>query len=275
MLRTARASMMLLVLLGCGTAANAQNRSAKLAFFENQIRPLLSKHCYECHNEKKQEGGLRLDFRQAMLDGGESGTVIVPGKPEQSVLIEAVQYEGFEMPPDGKLSDDDIAKLVRWVREGALWPESDTVAKPSLGDQEAIRKTADSHWAFAMIESPDLPETSDPDWAKHPIDRFILAKLETNGLKPSPAARRPTLIRRAFNDLIGLPPTPEIIESVLVRQVFAERHSKKSSNDCWKVNTMASAWHAIGWTSHVTPTREIFLPPQICAIPSHSLIAIG
>ena len=193
---------------------SAQNASEKLAYFENHVRPLLVKHCFECHNDKKQEGGIRLDHRDGMIAGGDSGTAVVAGKPEESLLIEAVRYDGLEMPPDEPLSDEDVAKLVRWVREGALWPDEDKVTKPSLGDQEAIRQAADSHWAFQPITPSKPPETSDPDWAKHPVDRFVLAKLESNGLSPSSRAPRDTLIRRAFIDLIGLPPTPEVVSAV-------------------------------------------------------------
>ncbi|MCO8125445.1 PSD1 and planctomycete cytochrome C domain-containing protein [Stieleria sp. TO1_6] len=203
-----------LIAIVLSSAVRAETQAKSEAFFENQIRPLLSKHCFECHNADKQEGGIRLDFRQALIDGGDSGAAIVPGQPESSLLIEAVRYEGLEMPPEAPLSPEEIAKLVRWVRQGAVWPESDAIAKPSLGDQDAIRKVADSHWAFAAIEMPPQPETSDPDWARTPIDKFVLAKLDTNGLTHSKPAKRTTLIRRAFNDLIGLPPTPQIIQSV-------------------------------------------------------------
>lgn len=188
--------------------------AAKVAFFENRIRPILIEHCFECHNDKKQEGGVRLDFRDAMLAGGDSGASIVPGKPEESLMVEAVRYEGYEMPPDGPLPEEDVDAIVRWIRDGAVWPTAEKPMQPSLGDQNAIREVADNHWAFQSITRPSMPESEDPDWARSPIDKFVHAKLMTHGLKPSPAASRDTLIRRAFNDLIGLPPTPQVIESV-------------------------------------------------------------
>lgn len=186
----------------------------KAAFFENRIRPILIQHCFECHDATKQEGGARLDHHDALLAGGESGPAIVPGKPEESLLIEAVRYEGYEMPPKGKLSDEDIAALVQWVSDGAVWPEGAKPMQPSLGDQDAIRDAADAHWAFQPIRKPELPTSSDPDWAIRPIDNFVRAKLDEHGLKPSPTTGRDVLIRRAFNDLIGLPPTPEIVNNV-------------------------------------------------------------
>ena len=201
------------IILSLSPSLMAQN-AKKLAFFENHIRPLLSEHCFECHNAEKQEGGLRLDVQSAMLLGGDSGPAIVPGKPEESLLIEAIRYEGLEMPPEEPLPADQVAKLIRWTREGAVWPSDQQAAVPSLGDQNAIRTMADSHWAFQAIRSTKLPPTSDPDWAKHPIDKYVLAKLESNGLTHSPPATRNQLIRRAFHELLGLPPTPQIIQSV-------------------------------------------------------------
>ncbi|MEO1617467.1 MAG: DUF1553 domain-containing protein [Planctomycetota bacterium] len=192
----------------------ADRDAAKVTYFENHIRPLLSEHCFECHNAEKQEGGVRLDIRQDMIAGGDSGPSIVPGKPEESLLIEAVRYESLEMPPEGPLDDEDVAKLVRWVRQGAVWPEGDFAAKPSLGDQVAIREAAASHWAFQPTAEPESPAVSDPDWVHTTVDQFVLAKLDENGLAPSARAKRPTLIRRAFIDLIGLPPTPEIKQAI-------------------------------------------------------------
>ncbi|MEM6472528.1 MAG: DUF1549 domain-containing protein, partial [Planctomycetota bacterium] len=196
------------------TVRGDQAAAKKQAYFENNIRPLLAKHCFECHNATKQEGGVRLDFRQAMLTGGDSGPTIVPGKPEESLLIEVVRYESLEMPPEGPLDEQDVAKLVRWVRQGAYWPDDDVAQKPSLGDQDAIRAVAEDHWSFRKVERPSQPKVSDPDWVRTPVDRFVLSKLDENGLEPSARANRKTLIRRAFIDLIGLPPTPAVVESV-------------------------------------------------------------
>lgn len=211
------ANFALLLAVAASREAEAADRAADIAFFENRVRPILVKHCFECHDAAKQEGGVRLDHRQAMLSGGDSGPSIVPGKPEESLLIEAVRYEGYEMPPKGQLPDDDIATLVTWVKNGAVWPEAKPM-QPSLGDQDAIRSAADSHWSFQPIVKPQTPATSDPDWALQPLDHFVRAKLDDHGLRPSPPAKRMTLIRRVFSDLIGLPPTPEI-----VAEVFGER----------------------------------------------------
>lgn len=205
----------LVLALSCAFASLAGAAdSEKAAFFENRVRPILSAHCFECHDAVKQEGGVRLDALEGMLAGGDSGPSIVPGKPEESLLVEAIRYEGYEMPPKGPLPEEDIAAIVRWIRDGAHWPAGQEPMQPALGDQDAIRAAADKHWAYSSIERPDLPTVSDPDWVRTPVDRFVLAQLESHGLKPSPLTNRPTLIRRAFIDLIGLPPTPEIIAAV-------------------------------------------------------------
>jgi hypothetical protein len=177
-----------------------------LDFFEKSVRPLLLNVCGECHGEKKQWGELRLDSRSAIVKGGESGAAIVPGDPDQSLLIAAVRHEdGLEMPPDGKLTAEQIGDLERWIREGARWPdEPNGPVEPALA--------ARSHWAFQPIGNPAPPDLEDA-WCRTPIDRFILEKLTEQGLRPAPVADRRSLIRRLSYDLTGLPPTPEEVEA--------------------------------------------------------------
>ena len=176
-------------------------------FFETEIRPLFVQHCAECHGEKKQEAGLRLDARDAAMRGGDAGPVVAVGDPNSSRLIQVVRYDQeVQMPPDGKLSDDAIAALTNWIRRGAPWPEE----KPVVGDDHSatlISQVAREHWAFKRVEPQPVPDVQNKAWLQSPVDNFILAKLQERGLVPSQAVDRPTLIRRVTYDLTGLPPT--------------------------------------------------------------------
>lgn len=173
------------------------------AFFEKQVRPLLVEHCIECHGPKKQEAGLRLDSREALLRGSDNGVVLKPGEPDKSLLIEAVRYsENLQMPPAAQLPAADISSLVEWVKQGAVWPaEANTASR----DPDAWR----THWAFQPVQKPVVPERTPESAWQTPIDYFIQQKLIANGLKPAPQADRRTLLRRASFDLLGLPPTAE------------------------------------------------------------------
>jgi cytochrome c553 len=184
-------------------------------FFENKIRPILVKNCYPCHSSQapKLKGGLSLEYRETVLKGGENGPALVPGNPETSLLIKAVRYTDtdLQMPPRGKkLSDDQIADLVAWVKMGA--PDTRALAK-GAGDTGVWSKERRDHWAFKPIRKQPIPEVQDTNWVANPIDAFVLAKLEKEGMKPAPPADRRTLIRRATYDLTGLPPTPEEVQA--------------------------------------------------------------
>ncbi len=183
------------------------------AFFEKKVRPLLVARCLDCHDEKKQEGGLRLDSRGAVLKGNDSGPAIVAGKPDESRLVEVIGYnDPIKMPPKQKLADDEIATLTEWIKIGAPYPGTGTGPVPVLGQAatpEGIVKARVTHWAYQPVRRVDPPPVSDPDWNASPIDRFIFTKLKENQLTPSPPADPRTLLRRATFDLIGLPPTAE------------------------------------------------------------------
>jgi len=182
-------------------------------FFENHVRPILADKCYKCHSTlaERIKGGLLLDSREALLKGGDSGKVLVPGDPENSLLIKAVRYTDpdLQMPKDKKLDDDEIADLEKWVRMGAPDPRTATA------DQRKWTDNKTNHWAWQPIKRVAIPEPSDPGWCQTPVDNFILAKLDENGLKPNPPADKRTLIRRATFDLIGLPPTPAEVEDFI------------------------------------------------------------
>jgi hypothetical protein len=207
------------VILGLATSLSAatfaaEPTPAQLQFFENRIRPVLSENCYKCHSDQaeKVKGGFRIDSREGLLKGGDTGPAIVPGDPEHSLLIKAVRYtdQDLQMPPKGnQLPENVIADLVAWVKMGAPDPRLATVA------QKAWLDSSKTHWAWQPLARPSIPEVRDLMWAKTPVDNFILAKLEEKGMKPNPPADKRTLIRRATFDLIGLPPTAAEVEAFL------------------------------------------------------------
>ncbi|MEM9702271.1 MAG: DUF1549 domain-containing protein, partial [Planctomycetota bacterium] len=196
--------------------------AAKARFFENEVRPLLVKHCYECHSEETQEGELRVDSLAHLLAGGWSGPAVVPGKPGESVLMEAVNYDIYEMPPSGKLPDKEIAILKRWIELGAVWPGSENAPKVRPASERGPTFTEEDRawWALQPIADPPLPDAALPKageakWGRNGIDRFLLAAMTERGLTPAPAADRRTLIRRLTQDLTGLPATAEQIDAFL------------------------------------------------------------
>jgi cytochrome c553 len=192
---------------------------ARIRFFESKVRPVLVQHCYKCHSaqSEKVKGGLRLDSREAMLKGGETGPAIVPGQPEKSRLLLAVRQtdEDFQMPPKSKLSDAAIADLASWVKMGAPWPK-EAPAAPSApaaktgADYDRLRR---EHWAWQPVRSPSPPAVKDAGWPQDDLDRFIRAALEEKGLLPVAPADPATLLRRLSFDLTGLPPSPEEVAS--------------------------------------------------------------
>ena len=217
--------LLLLVALTVPRAQAAEPTKAELEFFENKIRPLLANRCYKCHSHEadKLRGGLSVEFRDALLKGGETGPAIVPGDPEKSLLIKAVRYvdPDLQMPPKGqKLSESEIADLVTWVKMGAPDPrkaDNATYAKWNKNPRE--------HWAFKPIRKPAVPDVKMKEWVANPIDAFVISKLEASDMRPSPPADKRTLIRRATFDLTGLPPTEKEIEEFLAdnsRDAFAK-----------------------------------------------------
>jgi cytochrome c553 len=188
------------------------------AFFETRIRPVLANNCYSCHTTSKL-GDLRLDSRDAMLQGGKSGPAIVPGKPEDSRLILAVKHldPRLKMPMAGdKLSEREIADLTQWIQAGAAWPETAATPKPADAKKGfAISPEQKAFWSFQSLRKPPAAKVKDTTWAKSPIDTFILARLEEKGLKPVKPADKRVLLRRASYDLTGLPPAPEQVDAFL------------------------------------------------------------
>ena len=184
----------------------------QMRFFESEVRPLLVEKCFSCHGEKKQKGDLRLDSLAAMMIGGESGVAVVPGKPDESLLVDAIRYESFEMPPTGKLEDKQIEILTKWVSIGAPWPGSDVKAE-TITPRELFTEEDRNWWAFQAVKRPAVPATNRDSWARNAIDHFISDRMQSAGLTPAPEAGRGTLIRRLYFDVIGLPPTWEQIDA--------------------------------------------------------------
>ena len=178
--------------------------------FAKDVQPVLAKRCVMCHGASQQLAGVRLDNAADALKGGYSGSILVPGKAELSKLIERVssKKEGFRMPPMGaSLNDAEIEALKSWVAEGAVWPAGLTIGKGG------VRKS--SHWAFQPLWQGEPPLIQNAAWARNPIDRFVAAKLEKEGIAPSPEAAKQTLLRRVSLDLTGLPPKPEMMRRFL------------------------------------------------------------
>jgi hypothetical protein len=185
----------------------------QIEFFENKVRPVLAGTCQKCHGADKQKGGLRLDSREAVLKGGETGAAIVPGKPGESPMIDAINYRGLEMPPNGKLKADEIAALIEWVKMGAPWPKEQPPASVSRRADFTITDEDRRYWAFQPTGMLQAPKVRRADWVANPVDAFVLARLEAKGLEPNPPADPRTLVRRLYFDLIGLPPTPEEVDA--------------------------------------------------------------
>ncbi len=231
-------------------ATAADLSPADREFFESKVRPVLSGQCYDCHSVEKgkSKGGLTLDTREGWQKGGQSGQVIVPGQPAESLLVKAVTHEDpdMAMPPKGpKLSDGEIAALTEWVQRGAPDPRE----KTTDGKLSGLNDKARAHWAYQPVKNPPVPEVTTPDWARNEIDRFVLAALESAGLAPNPAATRQTLIRRAYFDMTGLPPSPQQVLDFV----------RDESPDAWEKvvdGLLASPAYGERWARHWLDTAR-------------------
>ena len=183
-------------------------------FFEKRVRPVLIERCLDCHSGEAPESGLRVDSRAALLQGGLRGPAIVPGDPQKSLLILAVNHaDQLHMPPKSKAPQREIDDLTTWVAQGAVWPGAAAQPAPretSTGSATSAPTTATSAklWSFQPPQLPPVPAVHDPAWLENPLDAFILSRLQEAGLTPAPPADRHTMIRRLWIDLLGAPPTP-------------------------------------------------------------------
>ena len=210
-----RTSILICVLSSVTGGIFAAERPDTIEFFEMRIRPVLVKRCYACHTSTPMSG-LDLSGREALLKGGSRGSAFLADKPEESLLIKAVSYklDGLKMPPAGKLPDNEIEDLTAWVKAGAIWPKTGQPASPK-GPAYTIAPEQRAFWAFQAVHKPAPPDVKESAWSKSPIDRFLQSKREAQGLDPVKAADKVTLLRRAFYDLIGLPPAPKDVDAFL------------------------------------------------------------
>jgi cytochrome c553 len=212
--RRLAALLALLAAVPAVTGRASPREDAAVDFFEKQVRPLLAASCFNCHSAStNSRGGLRVDDRNGLLQGGNRGPAVVPGHPEKSLLLQAVHYKGeLKMPPRKPLSEEQIADLTKWVKDGAAWPK--VAVHVAVGKSSAkYDKLRKEHWAWQPLREVEVPRINDAPRARGTIDRFLLARLEQRGLKPEGDADRPTLIRRVTFDLTGLPPSPAEVDA--------------------------------------------------------------
>ena len=196
-------------LLLCGSMALAQEAGVAESY-SSQIKPLLTKHCAKCHGSQKQMSGLRIDSAKGLLDGGDTGPAIVPGDSMKSILVHAITgTEGAsKMPPEGpSLSADEVALIRKWIDDGAKSPANE------IADAVAAKRS--EHWSFQPIKRPVALDVKQLAAVRGPLDSFVVARLEHEGIVPAPEADRATLLRRATLDLLGVPPTPEELHEFL------------------------------------------------------------
>lgn len=248
--------MILLTLLASSTAIATESSRDGETLFESKVRPLLVEKCHECHGAKLAESGLRLDSRQALLRGSDAGAVVVPGDTANSRLLAVVKHaEGVTMPPDTKLSDDEIAAIEAWVKAGVPWPGNDDDDLP-VSREDEMRARIDgalaSHWSFRPPERHDAPDLATlprlpppvaATWSRSAIDRFIAAGLAASDLAPAAEAEPRQLFRRLHYDLIGLPPPAD----------EADAFAANPSDDVYQATVdrlLASREHAEHWARH-------------------------
>lgn len=218
----------------------------QLAFFENKIRPVLVKECYECHAEgaKKIGGKLKLDTRSDMMKGGESGPAMEPGKPTTSLIIQALQYDGTEMPPNKRLPESVVQDFITWVKMGAPDPRTEPKGAKS---QEPVAERNLNLWSLQPVVDPAIPSGEEgSDWAKDPLDRLVLQKMRAGGLHPAADADPAALLRRLSVDLTGLPPTAEQSEQF----VAEHRTLGRAALARWVDRLLASPQYGERWGRH-------------------------
>ncbi|MEZ6120598.1 MAG: DUF1549 domain-containing protein [Pirellulaceae bacterium] len=212
-----RSILMVLLSLSVRVHAEPSFSNQQIEFFEREVRPILAEHCYSCHSTSadKLKAGLVLDSHEGVLQGGDSGPAVVPQNVDESLLIQAVRYEAFEMPPRGKLSDQQIQTLERWVADGAAWPtESDVKVAKREFDWDQRRE---EHWSWQPIQVSPVPEAFDAKYGmiRNRVDQYLAQRLEQANVPVATEADKVALVRRLYFDLIGLPPTVQQVDQFL------------------------------------------------------------
>ncbi len=210
------AGLLLFVLPG---RAEDLSSAGGLEFFETRIRPVLAEKCYKCHaaDSEKLKGGLQVDHRDHLMAGGDTGAALEPGDVKGSLLIESLRYKNqdLQMPPKERLNAKVVKDFERWVADGAPWPDEPVPLRDSAGHGEGfdLEKRRSEHWSWRPVIRPVEPKVSRETWPRQDLDKFVLREIESAGLRPAEEATRRVWLRRVYFDLIGLPPTPEAIES--------------------------------------------------------------
>jgi hypothetical protein len=238
-------SQLIAVLVGLNAAAATDPDQKKAnAYFDSQVHPLLERHCFKCHGaEEKLKGGLRLTSREGLMRGGDSGGAMDESDTGKSLLLDMLSYrdDHHQMPPKGKLEESEIAVFREWLRRGAPYNSAREIHGSKITATQANVVSAETkrYWAFKPVVRPPVPQVAQNDWSRNPIDAYIFSRLVAKGLRPNPAASKAQLIRRAFYDLTGLPPTQaevvsfqnnpspaafeEVIDDLLARPQYGEK----------------------------------------------------
>jgi mono/diheme cytochrome c family protein len=248
-------------------AAAAAGSSVGEDFFETKVRPIFANVCSNCHGESATSG-LRVDSRESLLKGGSRGPAMVPNDPDKSLMIQAVRQTGeLKMPKGGRLTPEEVRSLTDWVKMGAPWPRSKQVLRATSASQFKVSPEQRSFWSFQPLKMPATPAVKNAKWPKTAIDKFVLAKLEAQGILPATPADRRTLIRRATFDLTGLPPTPEEIaafendksaqafEKVVDRLLASPRYGER-----WGRHWLDVARYAEDDVRGLDPKRRGYMP---------------
>jgi cytochrome c553 len=225
---------------------------AQLDFFESRIRPDLATECYDCHGPEKQKGGLRLDSRDALLEGGDTGPAIIPGNPAESLLFQAINHsiDDLKMPKDGaKLDRRVLDDFSAWIRSGAVDPRDQPLTKEQASRESEwpnILKLRSQWWSLRPISCPTPPATDLPEWSANPIDAFVLTRIREAKLEPAPRADPATLIRRISYILTGFPPAPAEIDAF----VKASANNPQSALEALVDQQLASPAYGETWARH-------------------------
>ena len=246
MLQNRTPPLFVLISLCIGTTAVAQEQHAEDAiFFREQVWGILDTHCLECHggNPERIRSAFRIDSRDAIVQGGLRGPAIDLEDPASSLLLEMVSWsdDDYQMPPKGKLKDEELAIIQEWVLAGAPWAEGVGIETATIAETEI--PIGGNWWAWQPLERPDPPTPMQNEWVRNPIDAFVLARLEEAGLEPAPPAGKLDLIRRVSYDLTGLPPTPEEVEKFLA-------DDSENAYERLVDRLLESPQHGIKWARH-------------------------
>jgi hypothetical protein len=252
MLRIAIGCCLILVPAGAANAQKSSNDPVAVKFFEASVRPVLATRCFSCHGPEKQKNNLRVDSLAGLLQGGKSGPAVKAGKPDDSLLIQAIRHgEVLQMPPRAKLPAMEIADLTAWVKMGAPWPNAKTILTPpaSTDSEPVFTREQTSHWAYQPVRESKVPAVRNQAWVRSPIDAFVLARCEEKGLSPAPIADAATLARRVYFDLIGLPPTPEEIQT-FVKEAQGDAGLRQKALEKLVDRLLASPRYGERWARH-------------------------